>query len=306
LRLRTLQQLMAGWFLLGALAAAQQPPDHFQWLNLHEDRTVLPLVTKALRHYSFQSLREVGLFYDQALAVVAERKAGTMLPSDDRYVVYSINLTKGTVDQLLVGYELRWIAWQPLEAGGDSELLATYTDCVNCSQTLYVTSFHISRKAHQWQARWSGDVTPAPLMSKVADPAVNTQYVYALLGNAIGGGSVIATWSHTEPMAEAPQKTHVKKQGDAKPNSKNGGAQDRLYLYQPEPQSDLGVAQPVNEHEAPDLEKRLCLLEEGNPLHGGQDSAVCKKIIDAQKATARKPNTAPPAQNQGKMNLPHK
>jgi hypothetical protein len=303
LRLRGLQLLMAGWFLLATLAGAQQPPEHFQWLNLHEDRSVLPLVTKALQHYSFHSLREVGLFYDQALAVVSERKAGASLPSDDRYVVYSVNLTSGAVDQLLIGYDLKWVAWQPLEASSDSELLATYTDCVNCSQTLYVTSFHISRKTHEWQARWSGDQTPAPLTSKAADPAVNSQYVYALLGNAIGGGSVIATWSHTEPMADAPQKKHVKKQGEAK---QEGAVQDRLYLYQPEPQSDMGVAQPVHEREAPELEKRLCLLEDGNPLHGGQDSALCKKIIDAQKASARKPNTAPPVQNQGRMNLPRK
>jgi hypothetical protein len=300
LNLRALTWMIAGWLLMGTLAGAQQPPENFKWLNLNEDRAVLPLVTKALKPYSFTALREVGLYYDQALAVVSERKAGATLPSEDRYVVYSINLTQGKVEQIFAGYELKWVVWQPLATGSDSELLATYTDCVNCSQTLYVTCFHISRRTGQWQTRWSGETSPAPLASKVA--AVNSQYIYALLGQT-SGGSVIAAWTHTEPVVDVSHpKTRARKKSDSK--TEDSSPQDRLYLYQADTQSDLGLAQPVNEREAPELEKRLCMLEDGNPLHGGQDSAICRKLLEAQKVTSRKPNTEPPPQNLGRMNLP--
>lgn len=283
--------------LMSFSVRAQQPPENFQWLNLNDDRKVLPLVTKALKPYSFTALREVGLFYDQALAVVSERKDGAALPGEDHVTVYNINLGSGKVEPIFSGYDVRWVAWQPLAAGGDQELIATYSDCVNCAETLSLVSFHISRHSHQWTARW-GNETPAPLASR----AENTQYVYALL-NQPQGGSAVAAWTHTETPGAPHPKSRAKK---SSAGQKDALPEDRVYLYVPDAQSDMGLAQPVGEKDAPELEKRLCLIEEGNPLHGGQGSPVCAKLQEEQRASARKPTTTPPAGNLGRMNLPHK
>jgi hypothetical protein len=269
-----------------------QSVENFRWLDLHQPSDVQTIVARALMNEPYTALREVGYIGlppkettappakgaavvpaannsalnatklavprdAHLLVITAERTNPSALPEDDVLSVYDVNQRQITATLLLRGPGLRLLGWLRLWREGSPELVATYTDCVECQRTTFFTTFHIDMKSHQWETRWPRSTAGAPIFSE-GQEANGGQQVYALLDDE-AGRVVLGTWAHFS--------TH------GRPDT------DVVYAYRVEYYGSHEAAEPIVGAQARAFEQRLCGGQ--GVLFGladGQDSALCHSI----------------------------
>jgi hypothetical protein len=107
--------------------------------------------------------------------------------------------------------------------------------------------------------------------------------VFAVMADE-NGRETLGTWSHLD-------------YGKTKP------AQDAVYRYDLDPQSDLERTQLLFGRDAANMKDRLCRAQDVVPgLSRGQDSTLCSS--SEKPHYERKPVTSPPPNNQGQSRPP--
>ena len=90
-----------------------------------KDQDIVVWVTRALAAENWTAIREVGVEYDAALVVTAQRANPQADPADDAFQIWSVNLTNHALTPLLKGYNLRWLPFVTLTDGGSAEPVIT-------------------------------------------------------------------------------------------------------------------------------------------------------------------------------------
>ena len=260
--------------LLGLLAAsltsttplpAQETPDTFRWIDFHspKDQDVVVWVNKALEAEKWTAIREMGVEYDAALVVTAERASPQANPNADKFAVFSVSLTNHSVNALIKGVNLRVLDWMLFAVGQRRELGVMYDDCIECNASTYFTSFYYDEKQHQWAARWLRGAQGIPLATSIAPQGVTVSQAYAAVADP-NGHEVIATWSHFD-------------YGKQKP------AEDYVYAYDVDPWNGLDRTQLISNKEVVPMEKRICQATGSVAgLAKGQDSEVCRDLLQPE------------------------
>ena len=144
--------------LLAAAPSLYAQPDTFRWMGFHgqdqKDQDIVVWVARALAGENWTSIREIGVEYDAALVVTAQRANPQAGPADDSFRIWSVNLTNHALTPLLTGYNLRWLPFMTLTDGGSPEPAILYDNCAGCAADTYFTAFHYDRGPHSWAARW--------------------------------------------------------------------------------------------------------------------------------------------------------
>src|SRR5664279_835865 len=264
-----LERLCSRWVLLLVLAltvgtkfsGAQVPVlDGFSWLDLKSDTDKVAAVTKALETQKYTALREIAVVDDAALAITTTRDNPQAQPEFDHYIVYSVSLKDGSVQQLLAASRLRLLDWERFTRDGQSELLATYDDCTNCMATTFLTSFYIDPKTKLWNARWKREKSGAPLVAQNTG-AGEQEHIYALLAGS-DGRVVLATWQHYQQQNKGAQSS------------------DYLFEYLVDPFNGEEFSRPLLGNDAKAMKFRLCQGgEQILGIAGGQNSSVCPLVL---------------------------
>jgi antitoxin component of MazEF toxin-antitoxin module len=69
-------------------------------------------IERSLQVEKWTSIREIGVVYDAALVVTADREGPQSSPGNDSFTVWNASLTSHIVAPLLKGVNLRWFDWQ--------------------------------------------------------------------------------------------------------------------------------------------------------------------------------------------------
>jgi hypothetical protein len=262
-----------------------QSPDPFRWMDFHadKDQDVIVWVTRSLAVENWTSIREIGVQYDAALVVTADRGTPQSTPDADTFTIWSVSLTNHALTLLLKGVNLRWLDWMTFAEGEPRELAALYDNCTGCTADTYFTAFHYDPRAHAWATRWMRGGQGVPLWSANGPPGVDWTQVYAGLAEP-DGRDFICTWSHFD-------------YGKAKM------AEDVVYRFDLDPVSGLERTQLLSGKDANAMKLRVCRAGDALPgLARGQDSPLCQGLVNP--LPARKPATGPPANNRGKSTPP--
>jgi hypothetical protein len=260
---------------------AQTPPDTFRWMNFHssQDQDIIVWVTRALQVDDWTSIREIGVKYDAALVITANRATPQSLPEDDTFSIWSVSLTSHVVAPLLHGVNLRLFDWQRFADGMQEDLTALYDNCRNCAVATYFTAFYYDPAHHQWAARWINGGQGVPVWNTAPPSSIAWTQVYALI--AEGDGHVeLFTWNHFDYGKQKPPE-------------------DVLYRYDRDPFSGLDRTAVLSGKPADDMKLRLCKAQDAvEGLARGQDSDLCQDLIGPRPD--RRPVTTPPANNHGR------
>jgi len=249
---------------------AQQVPDAFRWVDFHAaaDQDIVVWVTRSLEAEKWTAIREIGVEYDAALVVTTLRPSPQSPATADTFNVWSVSLKDHSVTALAKGVNLRLLDWMLFSPGGSRELGALYEDCRECNASTFFTAFYYDVRVHGWGARWMRGEQAAPLSVAIAPAGVSVTNVYALLADP-NGHELLATWSHFD-------------YGKQKP------AEDYLYQYDSDPWSRVDRTQLVANKDAETMKHRLCSVTEAVAgLAHGQDSDLCRDLLDAQGARHR-------------------
>jgi hypothetical protein len=264
-----------------SLLRAQTPPDTFRWMNFHssQDQDIIVWVTRALQVDDWTSIREIGVKYDAALVITANRATPQSLPEDDTFSIWSVSLTSHVVAPLLHGVNLRLFDWQRFADGMQEDLTALYDNCRNCAVATYFTAFYYDPAHHQWAARWINGGQGVPVWNTAPPSSIAWTQVYALI--AEGDGHVeLFTWNHFDYGKQKPPE-------------------DVLYRYDRDPFSGLDRTAVLSGKPADDMKLRLCKAQDAvEGLARGQDSDLCQDLIGPRPD--RRPVTTPPANNHGR------
>jgi hypothetical protein len=242
--------------------SAQETPDNFRWIDFHapKDQDVVLWVTKALEAEKWSAIREIGVQYDAALVVTTLRQGPQSLVSSDTFDVWSVNLSNHLVTAIVKGVNLRFLDWMLFSMGKPRELGALYSDCNECSATLFFTSFYYDMRQHGWAARWLRGTQAVPLLNGNPPQGVNVTQVYALMADP-NGHELVGTWSHFD-------------YGKQKP------AEDYIYQYDVDPWSGLDRTQFLNGKPGDAMKRRLCLgADIVSGLAAGQNSPLCLQTL---------------------------
>jgi hypothetical protein len=276
---RQLIFLLAAIFFTAIFAHAQQP-DPFRWMDFRgqKDQDIVVWVTHALAGENWTAIREIGVQYDAALVVTAQRANPQANPADDSFRVWSVNLTNHALTPLLTGYNLRWLGFMTMTEGGSPEPVILYDSCAECAADTYFTAFHYDLAPHSWSARWMRGGQGVPVGNANPPASVAWTQIYAGLAEP-NGRDLLGTWIHLD-------------YGSAKPPD------DYVYRYDLDPVSRLERTQLLSGKDADALKQRLCRSGEALPgIAHGQDSALCQQLVNPKPE--RKPVTTPPAHNRG-------
>jgi len=284
------------------ISQAQAPLDAFHWIDFRDakDAPTVTWVTQTLTAEKWTAIREIGVQWDAAIVLTAERKTPQSMPAADVYTVWNVSLAKHEAQPLLHVVNPRLLNFTSFGAVGlqAPEMGFVYDDCTGCDapSTFFTTLFY-NFKEHAWRARWvRGDQTAALWTGGTVDGVTRTQ-VYGLL-TELSGHNVLGTWSHYD-------------YGKAKP------AEDYIFAYSVDANSGLDQTQALSGKPADAMKERLCRLNAGQGgsgaadpatavLAGGQDSEVCQELlgIKAKARPGRRPTTTPPANNHGLSSPP--
>ncbi|HVZ84302.1 MAG TPA: hypothetical protein VG893_11565 [Terracidiphilus sp.] len=263
---RAVGSLLCAWIVALSFSAtllpAQQAPDTFRWIDFHApaDQDIVVWVTRSLATEKWTAIREIGVEYDAALVVTAQRAGPQAQPSTDTFNVWSVSLTNHTVTPLLHGVNLRFLDWMLFAVGAPRELGALYDDCRECNASTYFTAFYYDIRIHGWSARWMRGQQAVPLASASAPAGVTVTNVYALLADP-NGHELLATWNHFDYGAQKP-------------------AEDYLYQYDVDPWSRVDRTQLLANKEVDEMKHRLCLATDVvSGLEHGQDSVLCQETL---------------------------
>ena len=240
-------------------------------------------VTRALDGQKWTAIREIGVQYDAALAITTTRANPQSATNRDTFSIWSVSLSNRALTHIADGANLRLMDWLLLNAGQGRELGALYDDCIDCQATTYFTALHYDLRQHTWAARWMQGGKAVPVWVLNAAPGVTQTQVYAVMADD-NGRELLGTWSHLD-------------YGKTKP------AEDSVYRYDLDPQSDAERTQLLFGKDASSMKDRLCRAQDGVPgLSRGQDSSLCQS--SEKPRYERKPVTSPPANNQGQSRPP--
>lgn len=282
MRVVSLRHLAA---LLSALLIAMTPlpaqqPDAFHWTDFRsaKDQDVVVWVTRALAGENWTAIREIGVQYDAALVITAQRANPQANPADDFFSVWSVNLTNHILTPLLTGYNLRWLGFLTFTEGGAAEPVILYDSCTACAPDTYFTTFHYDIAQHIFQARWLRSSQGVPVGNANPPASIAWTQVYAALATP-DGANFLATWIHIDYSNQKP-------------------SDDYVYRYDVEPISHIDRTQLLSGKQADAVKLRLCRPGEAIPgIAHGQDSALCQQLVNPKPE--RKPVTTPPAHNRG-------
>lgn len=279
------------WLLPGVLAVlcicatAYGQTDGFHWVDFHSDKdqSYVIWVTRAISTEKWTSIREIGVLYDAALVVTADRSAPDASPAADTFSVWNVNLTNHATTALMKGVNLRWLGWMQMRAGAPRELAVLYDDCHDCAATTYFTTFHYDLKQHIFTPRWLNGRQTAPVWTSGAPQGVKLTQVYAMLSEP-NGLDLMGTWSHYD-------------------YGKQKEPDDYVYRYDVDGFSGLDQALLLSGRDAEAMKQRLCSAEGENVNRArGQGSAICQGLV--HKSPGWKPVLTPPANNQGQSAPP--
>ncbi len=271
--------------LLTAASPVRAEQDNFRWMDFHstKDQDVIVWVTRALQAQSWTSIREIGVLYDAALVVTTRRANPDASPSTDTFDVWSVSLTTHAVTALMKGVNLRWLDWMQFAEGSPRELAALYDDCSDCASTTYFTAFHYDVQQRIFAPRWVRGGQAVPVWNSSTPEGVALTRVYAVLAEP-NGRQLMGTWNHFD-------------YGKQKP------AEDFVYRYDRDPFSGLERTQLLSGKDAESMKQRLCNVQgETVGLARGQASELCQQTVHPR--AERRPNTTPPANNQGRSTPP--
>jgi len=274
-------------------ATAQTEMDAFHWVDFHglrdeKDLAVTQWVTAALRAEKWTAIREIGVEYDAALVITAERASAQATPPSDVYTVWSVSLAKKEVHPLLHGVNPHILDWTNFAGQMQPELGFIYDDCIGCDATTYFTTLYYSFQDHGWRARWVHGDQAAVLKSTGKVEGVDRTAVYGLVTER-DGRQVLGRWEHFD-------------YGKAKP------AEDYIYQYSVDAANGMEQTQVLGEKHAEAMQLRLCQIDtsqsgQAEPalaeLTHGQDSAMCQALVKVNAKPLRRPVTTPPANNHG-------
>ena len=251
-------------------AVAQgQLPEGFHWVDFRKEATTLSSVERALTSEEYTVVREVGVLNDFALVMTVNREPGQATPMGDVWQVYNVSMKDWSIHTLIAGYNLEIKDWIKFEAKGPLDLAVQYLDCWECEPATTFTALHFDPQKG-WRARWSNGKNPVQpgitmLITDVGDPYTNedVDQVFAVLAPRDGLASV-GTWYHSKDLGTGKISDTVSK----------------FFVQKGEDKSvDLAGT------EASNWRVRLC--KPGNAsfgVSGGQDSRVCKSMINSKKS----------------------
>jgi len=275
------------WLSVGALVVfsvclnAQDQASVFHWVDFHseKDQPYVIWIERALAADKWTAIREIGVEYDAALVVTADRSGPDASPGTDTFTIWNVNLTNHARTVLLKGVNLRWLGWLQMREGAPREMAALYDDCRDCAATTYFTTFAYDLRQHIFLPRWLRGGQAAPVWTGAAPEGVKLTEVYAVLSEPTGV-NLLATWSHYD-------------------YGKQRDPDDYVYRYDVDPVSGLEQALLISGKDADAMKQRLCLAAgEVENRARGQDSDVCMALTHARPE--RKPVTTPPPDNQGR------
>ena len=283
------------WAVAGVIALAMafvslpctaQAPDTFRWIDFHalRDQDVVNWVTRALQEQKWTAIREIGVEYDQALVITTNRNSPQGTPNRDAFSIWSVSLANRALTHIVDGTNLRIADWLLLDPSEPRELGMLYDDCNDCEATTYFTVLHYDLRQHTWAARWlQGGGKTIPVWTTKEPLGVAQTQVYAVMADS-NGHEVLGTWNHLD-------------YGKQKP------AEDVLYRYDVNPQTERERTIPLFGREAASMKDRLCRAQDAVPgLFRGQDSALCQ--APPKPHYERKPVTTPPKNNEGQSRPP--
>jgi hypothetical protein len=262
---------------------AQQTSGTFRWIDFHnpKDENIVAWVTRSLLVEQWTAIREIGVVYDAALVVTADREGPQSPPSDDKFTIWNVSLTSHIVAPLLTGVNLRWFDWEHFAEDAPEELTILYDNCHDCSPSTYFTSFYYDVAHHMWAARWvrGGQGVMVWNATGPSAPGIAWTQVYAVMAGP-DGRAFLCTWNHFD-------------------YGKVRTPADTLFRYDVDPQTGMERTYELTRDDAEAMELRLCRGQDiVQGLARGQDSALCQQLLNAQPQ--RKPVTTPPANNRGK------
>jgi len=266
---------------------AQQTSGSFRWIDFHEakDQNIVTWVTRSLAVEKWTAIREIGVVYDAALVVTADRATPQSAPGDDTITVWNVSLTSHVVAPLVTGVNLRWFDWLRFADGAPDGLTALYDNCHECAANTYFTAFHYDIAHHMWAARWIRGGQGVMVWSANGPTASGVEWtqVYAVMGGA-DGRALLCTWNHFD-------------------YGKQRRPSDTLFRYDVDPLSGMERTVELTGDEAKEMELRMCRGQNAvEGLERGQDSALCMKLTGSEGQ--RRPVTTPPANNRGQSAPP--
>jgi hypothetical protein len=266
-------------------SSAAQAPDAFRWIDFHpqDDQDVLVWVTRALDGQKWTAIREIGIEYDAALVITTFRASPQASPNHDTFSIWSVSLANRALTHIADCVNLRLTDWLLLEVGKGRELGALYDDCNDCQASTYFTTLHYDLRAHTFAGRWMTGGKAVPVWSTNAPMGVTQTQVYAVMADD-NGRETLGTWKNLDYGKDKP-------------------AEDAVYRYDIEPQSDTERSVLLTGKDAASMKDRLCRAQDAVPgLSRGQDSSLCQTSVKPRYA--RKPVTSPPANNHGQSRPP--
>jgi hypothetical protein len=266
-------------------SCAAQAPDTFRWIDFHaqSDQDVVVWVTRALDNEKWTAIREIGVQYDAALVITSLRATPQSATNRDTFTIWSISLSDRKLTRIVDCSNLRLMDWVLLNVGQGRELAALYDDCNDCQATTYFTAFHYDLRQRTFAGRWMVNGKAVPVWASNAALGVTQTQVFAVMADG-NGHETLGTWNYLD-------------------YGKQKGAEESVYRYDLDPQSDLERAQLLTGRDAADMKDRLCRAQDVVPgLSRGQDSLLCQMSL--RPHYERKPVTTPPANNQGQSRPP--
>jgi hypothetical protein len=261
---------------------AQQTSGSFRWIDFHDakDQNIVAWIARSLTVEKWTGIREIGVEYDAALVVTADREGPQSLPSDDSFTVWNASLTSHVVAPLLKGVNLRWVDWEHFADDAPAELAVLYDNCHDCAASTFFTSFYYDLARHQFVARWMRGGQGVLVWNAVppSAPDVTWTQVYALMAGAENRATLV-TWNHFD-------------------YGKKRQPSDTIFRYDVDPMTGMERTEELTRENAEAMKLRLCRGQDAiQNLERGQDSALCQQLLGTQPQ--RRPVTTPPANNRG-------
>jgi len=267
-----------------ALLPAQQTSDTFRWIDFHNrsDQNIVNWVTRSLEIEKWTAIREIGVIYDSALVVTADRSGAQSAPGDDAFTIWNVSLASHVVAPLVTGHSLRWFDWQHFVPNSLEELTILYDNCRNCAANTYFTALYYDVSHHMWAARWMRGGQGVPVWAAAgpkASSGTTWTQLYALMSDP-DGRAFIATWSHFD-------------------YGKQRQPSDTVFRFDVDSLTGLERTVDLSGADGNAMKLRLCRGQDTvEGFERGQDSPLCQQLLSAQPQRA--PVTTPPANNRGR------
>ncbi len=265
-------------------SSAQDSTETFRWMNFHspKDQDVVAWVTRALQVDDWTAIREIGVKYDAALVVTANRATPESLPADDAFTIWTVSLSSHVAAPLVSGVNLRIVNWLRFADDAPEDLTILYDNCRNCSTATYFTALYYDLAHHQWAARWINGGQGVPVWNTAPPSTVAWSQAFAVMSE--GGHAQLCTWNRFE-------------------SGQGKDPEDVVYRYDRDPMTGLDRTSVLSGKMRDDIELKMCRGQDNvQGLERGQDAPLCQQLVNPRPE--RRPVTTPPANNRGRSVVP--